>query len=334
MKKFIVLFTTLLVLITVSLTGCSAVFHTTSLSNIVDKTYDFKDFTKIELSNSFQYDIKQADNYSVVISAPQNELDRIDIRQSGDSLIVTMKYIPFLSANPRITVTMPQLNKLAASDSCEGSAIGFNSNNNLEIDLHSSSRLNMDITAGKTTIDISGSSNISGKLTAADTNVNVTSSSRLDMALITGKTSMTFSGSSRGSGSLTAGDTAISVNSSSDINIAMKTGNASFTASGSSYIDGILSALGSDFNLTGSSHSNLQGTTGDVTIFASGSSYVNFLGLILQGADVTLQSSSHAIVNTDGALDINISGSSILDYYGHPSIGTVNVSSSSKLNRK
>ena len=50
MKKFIVLFTTLLVLITVSLTGCSAVFHTTSLSNIVDKTYDFKDFTKIELS--------------------------------------------------------------------------------------------------------------------------------------------------------------------------------------------------------------------------------------------------------------------------------------------
>ena len=50
----------------------------------MDKTYDFKDFTKIELSNSFQYDIKQADNYSVVISAPQNELDRIDIRQAAE----------------------------------------------------------------------------------------------------------------------------------------------------------------------------------------------------------------------------------------------------------
>jgi hypothetical protein len=333
MKKIIVLVTAI-ILIAALMTGCSAVFHTTNLGNMIDKTYDFKDFTKIDLSSSFQYDIKQGDNYSVVISAPQNELDRIDIRQSADNLIVTMRYIPFLSANPRITITMPQLNKLAASDSCEGSATGFNSGDNLEIDLHSSSRLDMDITAAKTTMDISGSSNISGKLTAADTNVSVTSSSRLDMELITGKTSMTFSGSSRGSGSLTAGDTAISVNSSSDINIAMKTGNASFTASGSSYIDGILTALDSDFNLTGSSHSNLQGTAGSVTIFASGSSYVNFTGLILQGADVTLQSSSHGIIYTDGALDINISGSSILDYYGNPSIGNVNVSSSSKLNHK
>jgi hypothetical protein len=111
MKKLIIL-GTVIALAAALMTGCSAVFHTTSLGNIIDKTYDFKDFTKIELSSSFQYDIKQADNYSVVLSAPQNELDRIDIRQSGDSLIVTMRYIPFLSANPRITVTIPQLNKL------------------------------------------------------------------------------------------------------------------------------------------------------------------------------------------------------------------------------
>jgi len=333
MKKLIIL-GTIITFAAALLTGCSAVFHTTGTGQIIDKTYDFKDFTNIELSSSYQYDFRQADTYSVVISAPQSTLDRVDIRQSGNTLVVSMRYIPFSSSNARITITLPQLNKLTVSGSCDGSATGFNSNNDLAIDLHSSSRLNMDIKAAKTTMDISGSSNISGNLTAADTQINVSSSSRLDMELITGKTSLTFSGSSRGSGSLTAADTTINVTGSSSTNIAMKTGNATFSASGSSYIDGILIALDSDFNLTGSSHSNLQGTTGDVTIFASGSSYVNFLGLILHSADVTLQSSSHAIVNTDGALDINISGSSILDYYGHPSIGTVNVSSSSKLNRK
>jgi hypothetical protein len=333
MKRFVVL-GTLLTLAAVLLTGCSAVFHTSSAGQIIDKTYDFKDFANIELSGSYQYEFRQADTYSVIISAPQSTLDRVDIRQSGITLSISMRYIPFTSSNARITITLPQLNKLTVSGSCDGSATGFNSNNDLAIDLHSSSRLNMDIKAAKTTMDISGSSNISGNLTAADTQINVSSSSRLDMELITGKTSLTFSGSSRGSGSLTAADTTINVTGSSSTNIAMKTGNATFSASGSSYIDGILIALDSDFNLTGSSHSNLQGTTGDVTIFASGSSYVNFLGLILHSADVTLQSSSHAIIYTEGALDIDISGSSTLDYYGNPSIGKTNVNSSSRLNHK
>ena len=334
MKKFIVLFITLLVLMTVSLTGCTAIFHTSGTGQVVDKTYDFKDFTGVKISENYQYDIRQADNYSVVISAREDVFERVDIRQSGNTLIVSMKFVPFASSIARITITMPQLNTLAVANSCDGSATGFVSNSDLDISLSGSSSLDADITAGKTGMNISSSSNISGNLTAADTSIKVISSSRLDMDLVTGKTSLTFSGSSRGSGSLTSADTTINVTGSSDINIAMKTGRATLSASGSSYIDGSLIALDSDFNLTGSSHSNLQGTTGDVTIFASGSSSVNFLGLILLSADVSLQSSSHGIIHTDGALDINISGSSILDYYGNPSIGNVNVSSSSKLNHK
>jgi hypothetical protein len=333
MKKLIIL-GTVIALAAALMTGCSAVFHTTNLGNMIDKTYDFKDFTKIELSNSFQYDIKQADNYSVVISAPQNELDRIDIRQSGDSLIVTMRYIPFLSSNPRITVTMPQLNKLAASDSCEGSAIGFNSNNNLEIDLHSSSRLNMDITAAKTTVDISGSSNISGNLTAADTQINVSSSSRLDMDLITAKTGIDISGSSHASGKLTAADTQIKVNSSSELDMSMKTGVATISAAASSTIRGSLDAQDCTFTINSSSRCELTGSAGNTNIEATGSSTMSASGLILKSADVTLESSSRAGIYTNGTLNLDISGSSTLDYYGNPSIGKTNINSSSRLNHK
>ena len=340
MKKSIVCFVILLTLTAMLLTGCSAIFNTTKLGDVVNKTYDFKDFTNVQISNSFHYDLEQSDTFSVSAATYSSLLDRLDIHQSGNTLYVSMKNNTLFGLNfsngdyPSVTINLPQLNKLTASGSCHGTAAGFNSTGDLEVDLSGSSDANLDITAGKTNMNISGSSNVTGNLTAADTSIKVSSSSRLDMDLITGKNSLTFSGSSRGSGSLTAADTTINVASSSDINIAMKTANATFSASGSSYIDGILIALNSDFTLTGSSHSNLQGTTGDATIFASGSSFVNFTGLILHGADVTLQSSSHGIIYTDGALDINISGSSILDYYGNPSIGKVNVSSSSKLNYK
>jgi hypothetical protein len=330
MKKLLIICLTLLAVSTMLLlTGCSAIFNTTKIGDVVNKTYNFKDFTNVQISNSFHYDLEQSDTFSVNAATYSSLLDRLDIHQSGNTLYVSMKNNTLFGLNfsngdyPSVTINLPQLNKLTASGSCQGTAAGFNSTGDLEVDLSGSSGANLDITAGKTNMNISGSSNVTGNLTAADTSIKVSSSSRLDMDLITGKTSLTFSGSSRGSGSLTAADTTINVASSSDINIAMKTGNATFSASGSSYIDGSLIALDSDFDLTGSSHSNLQGTTGDVTIFASGSSYINFLGLILHSADVTLQSSSHGNIYTDGTLNIDISGASSLDYYGNPSIGKI-----------
>ena len=57
------------------LTGCSAIFHTSGTGQIVEKTYDFKDFTNVEISNAFQYEIKQSDTYSVVVSAHENLLN-------------------------------------------------------------------------------------------------------------------------------------------------------------------------------------------------------------------------------------------------------------------
>ena len=340
MKKSIVFFVILLTLTAMLLAGCSAVFNTTKLGDVVNKTYNFKDFTNVQISNSFHYDLEQSDTFSVSAAIYSSLLDRLDIHQSGNTLYVSMKNNTFFGLNfsngdyPSVTINLPQLNKLTASGSCHGTAAGFNSTGDLEVDLSGSSGANLDITAGKTNINISGSSNVSGNLTAADTSITVSSSSRLDMDLITGKTNMTFSGSSEGSGSLTAADTTINVTNSSNINIAMKTGNATFSASGSSYIDGILIALDSDFNLTGSSYSNLKGTTGDVTIFASGSSYVNFLGLILQSADVTLQSASHGNINTDGTLNIDISGASTLNYSGNPTMGTIAVSGASEITHK
>ena len=295
MKKLIIL-GTIITFAAALLTGCSAVFHTTGTGQIIDKTYDFKDFTNIELSSSYQYDFRQADTYSVVISAPQSTLDRVDIRQSGNTLVVSMRYIPFSSSNARITITLPQLNKLTVSGSCDGSATGFSSNNDLEIGVSGSSRLDADFKAAKTGINVSSSSNATGKLTAADTEIKV--------------------------------------HNSSNLNMTMQTGNTTMEVSGSSTVRGSLDALDSAFTINNSSRCELTGSACNSTILATGSSNMISPGLILKSADVTLESSSHAGIFTNGAMSIDISGSSTLDYYGNPSIGKTNVNSSSRLNHK
>jgi hypothetical protein len=316
------------------LTGCSAAFHTTNSGPVVDKNYDFKNFTDIELSSAFQYDIKQGDNYSVVISAPQKVFERIDARQSGDTINVGMRFIPFLQDKPRITITLPQMNKLDISGSCDGSATGFVSNSDLVIGVHSSSSLNMDITAGKTTMDISGSSNISGNLTAADAQIDVSSSSRLDMDLTTLKTGIDISGSSYVSGKLTAADTQIKVSSSSTLNMSMKTAVTTVSASASSTIRGTLDAQDCTFTINSSSRCELTGSAGNTNIETTGSSSMISPGLILKSAYVIVESSSRANIYTNGTLNFDISGSSTLDYYGNPTIGKANVSSSSRLNHR
>lgn len=297
MKNLIILGITLLIVTPMLLmTGCSAIFHTTELGNIVEKNYAFQDFTDVEISNAFQYDIKQSDTYSVVVSVHENQIDRLDIHQSGNTLFVGMKFVPFSTPDTRIAVTLPQLNKLIVNGDCEGNATGFTSNSDLAINLSGASRLAADFQAGTTKLDVSGDSRITGDLTSADTQIILSGASRFDMTLKTGKTEI--------------------------------------DASGDSEVRGSLHALDCGITLSGASICELIGSAGNGVIVASGDSNLNSPDLTLQSADVKLTGASEASFYTNGMLNIDINGDSTLNYYGNPSIGKTNISGASKLNHK
>jgi hypothetical protein len=296
MKKLIALFLVLLSLMTVLFTGCSVIFRVAGTGEIVEKTYDFTDFTNVEISDAFQYDIKQSDSYSVVVSIHENLVDHLDIHQSGNTLFVGLKLSPFNSADTSITITMPQLNKLVVFGACEGNVTGFDSNGDLETNVSGASKLNMNFKAGKTKLDISGAARITGDLTSTDTQIKLSGSSNLNMAMKTGKTGIDVSGSSK--------------------------------------ITGYLQALDSQFMLSGASKCELTGSAGNTLIEASGSSKVNSPGLTLQSADVKLAGASYASIHTDETLSIDLSGASTLDYTGNPTIDKIDISGASKVNHK
>jgi hypothetical protein len=296
MKKLNVLLIAGMVLAAISFSGCSAVVRVTGKGELVGKNYDYKDFTRVEISAAIKYEVRQSDNFSITVSAPENIIEHMDIYQTGDRLHIGIKPGEFFNIDTSVTVTLPRLDELAVSGSCKGTATGFNSDSNLAIRVSGASNLNMGIKAGQTGLDISGSSRITGNLTSADTQIRLSGASNLNMALKTGKTDMEISGSSNAGGTL--------------------------------------QALDSRLKLSGASNCEFSGSAAVTSIDASGSSKMDSPDLVLRSADVKLTGASYANIRAENSLDIDLSGSSRLDYKGNPTVNKIEISGASSVNHR
>jgi len=223
MKKQTFFGITALILAAMLLASCSAVFHTEDLGDVIQKTYNFSGFTSLQLSNAFQYQITQSDTYSITVSVYQNMLDHLDIHQSGTTLYIGLKFGIFGfndNENSSITTAMPQLNKLNISGACSSSAASFKSNNNFEADLSGASQLNLDITAGKTTLDASGASDITGNLTSGETEITLSGASQCKLGGSAGITTVEASGaSSMNSPDFTMQSTDVNLDGASNVSV-------------------------------------------------------------------------------------------------------------------
>jgi hypothetical protein len=114
----------------------------------------------------------------------------------------------------------------------------------------------------------------------------------------------------------------------------MAVGDAEFDMSGASRLTGDLTAGDAEFNASGASTVRLQGSAHDIVIEGSGASRVELAGFRVSNADVSLSGASQAMVNLDGRLDADLSGASHLEYIGEPTMGVIETSGGSTLERQ
>lgn len=104
--------------------------------------------------------------------------------------------------------------------------------------------------------------------------------------------------------------------------------------SGASSLTGDLESGDVSLNVSGASSVDLAGSGGDLTAESSGASHIDLEDFPVQDASVEVSGASSATVAPSGRIDVEASGASHLYYLGSPTLGTVNTSGGSSIERK
>ena len=130
--------------------------------NLETEEYAFANFTRVEISSAFEFEIKQSGSYSINVTADDNVIDRVQISQDGQTLKIRVGGVPtsFRSVTLKALVTMPQLGGLTVSGASRGTVSGFNSTEAVSIAVSGASRVTGDITAADIGFDVSGASTV------------------------------------------------------------------------------------------------------------------------------------------------------------------------------
>jgi hypothetical protein len=195
MKKIIFLVVALMGLISLLAIGSSCVGRIVGSGRIITKDYNFTNFTEVDISSFFKYEINRSDSFGIKASTYENIIDHLDITQSGKTLLVRFKPGVF-NTDTNITITMPELSKLVVSGASRGSAKGFQSSNQYDLEVSGASQLEMDVEAGNTKVNVSGASKVTGNLRAGETRIVVSGASGCDISGSAGLTTVEVSGAS------------------------------------------------------------------------------------------------------------------------------------------
>jgi hypothetical protein len=148
---------------------------------------------------------------------------------------------------------------------------------------------------------------------------------------------LTLSGASYGdvSGFSSADPLDVNVSGASTVDMdGMEAGDAAFEVSGASKALGSIEIADGDFEVSGASTIDLDGSANNVSIEASGASRVKLEGFAVNDVNIELSGASAGTVNAAGTIDADLSGASHLDYMGNATLGTVNTSGASSIDKK
>jgi len=195
MKKLIILTAVLPVLLvaTFLFSGCGVILvpkdGETETGEIETRQYDFSEFTRVDISSAFSYEIMQSDTYSISITANNNLFDDINVAKEGQTLIIGMEFPEVtwaikINANPspKVVITMPQLQDLDSSGATSGIVANFSSTADLDVTASGASTVELvKISAADVILDVSGASKVTGDIEAKNMELEVSGASTVQL---------------------------------------------------------------------------------------------------------------------------------------------------------
>jgi len=134
MIKTLVVILMVTLLTSVLFVGCGAVV--TGSGNLETEASDFSDFTKLEVHNDLQVDLKKSSDFNIEITVDDNLQKYLEIDRSGNTGIIRLQQNRlYTSATLSAKITMPDISRLDLSGGSQADVTGFNLSHDLSIEL-------------------------------------------------------------------------------------------------------------------------------------------------------------------------------------------------------
>jgi len=134
----------------------------------VTKTFNFKDFTSVDVSSGMYLNVTQSDSYSIEIKADESDFKYLEVEKDGETLKIYFhkSFFSFFKRHNKveINITMPALKGLDLSGGSNANIKMDNSSKSFSADLSGGSYLEGNLTCGDVSFDFSGgsSANLTG----------------------------------------------------------------------------------------------------------------------------------------------------------------------------
>jgi hypothetical protein len=124
------------------------------------RTFSASNFTKLSLGSAFKIQVKQGSTYSVTATGERKDLDDLESRVSNGTLQIKYKEQKWNNRRQTVTIaiTMPTLEGVDFSGASVATVGTFTSNQPLKVTVSGASKVTMEVSASKVTMDLSGAS--------------------------------------------------------------------------------------------------------------------------------------------------------------------------------
>ena len=150
--------------------------------NVVTNSMEISGFTRIEAGDSFQVNITQSEDYSVIIKADDNLVEHLDVRLVDDTLVVNM--VPGKSARHatlEAEISLPELKGVRFRGGSRGILHGITSQGDFTVRVSGASSLRGDLQVRQMEVRVSGASSVDLNGSGARLDLHGSGASTVDM---------------------------------------------------------------------------------------------------------------------------------------------------------
>lgn len=188
----------------ISIVAVLAVAAGCSSGGPVEQKEDYSNFTRVNVQGAFDVQVQKASSFAVTVTVAKAYVDFLSVSQAGDTL--TIKLLPrqpftdftLVKDTLKADISMPALLGLSLSGASQGTVSGFESTDDLAINVSGASSVRVDsIKTGNGDFQVSGASKLTGNLAMAALKVDISGASHLDLAGSGDSATCTGSGASQ-----------------------------------------------------------------------------------------------------------------------------------------